>query len=217
MQVKKKSNIVKKMLTVLCVFSLLIAAMQPVTTQAFDKVAAKKKVSVTYKKLPDGVLAIYKNKNKTALKLKATMRFLDGDNCDIAKDTQTSLCLGAKETATFFFQTPLDQFGKPINYSKYKGSFSVTKSKFKSKTKNIIVNSEVDVIESRFAAVNMGKDTLSNINMTAVFYNEDGSLAGCSTKYLNCFTSNSIDQFSINYLNRGIHPSKVKVYINWAY
>ena len=64
----------------------------PIQAQAaFNKTRAKKNVTVTYKKLPDGILAIYNNKNKTTIRLTASMNFQDGDKKSISKDTQTNL------------------------------------------------------------------------------------------------------------------------------
>ena len=73
----------------------------------FNKTEAKKKASITYKKLSNGVLAIYKNKNKANLKLTATISFKD-----VLKEAQTNLCLTGNSTETFFFQAPRDEYGK---------------------------------------------------------------------------------------------------------
>lgn len=208
----------KIQIVILCLSFLCVMLSAPIPTQAaFNKTTAKKNVTVTYKKLPKGILAIYKNKNKTALKLSATMHFQDGDKKDISKETQKNLCLAGKSTAAFFFQAPVDEYGQVINYSSYKGSFSVAKSKYKSYSKKISVSSDLQTIEGNFAAVNLGTKTLSNIHATIVFYDGDGHILGCSTKYLNCYQKNSIDQFSISYVGESWQPSKAKVYIDWAY
>lgn len=208
----------KFQILILCLSILCIMFSAPIPAQAaFNKTTAKKNVSVTYKKLPKGILAIYKNKNKAALKLSATMHFQDGDKKDISKESQKNLCLAGKSTATFFFQAPVDEYGQVINYSSYKGSFSVAKSKYKSYSNKISVSSDLQTIEGNFAAVNLGTKTLSNIHATIVFYDGDGHILGCSTKYLNCYQKNSIDQFSISYVDESWQPSKAKVYIDWAY
>lgn len=208
----------KIQIVILCLSFLCVMLSAPIPTQAaFNKTTAKKNVTVTYKKLPKGILAIYKNKNKTALKLSATMHFQDGDKKDISKETQKNLCLAGKSTAAFFFQAPVDEYGQVINYSSYKGSFSVAKSKYKSYSNRISVSSDLQTIEGNFAAVNLGTKTLSNIHATIVFYDGDGHILGCSTKYLNCYQKNSIDQFCISYVGESWQPSKAKVYIDWAY
>lgn len=208
----------KCQILILCLSMLFVMLSAPMPAQAaFNKTTAKKNVSVTYKKLPKGVLAIYKNQNKTALKLTATMHFRDGEKKDISKETQKNLCLAGKSTAAFFFPAPVDEYGQVINYSSYKGSFSVAKSKYKSYSSKITVSSDLQTIEGTFAAVNIGTKTLTNIHATMVFYDGDGHILGCSTKYLNCYQKNSIDQFSISYVGESWQPSKVKVYIDWAY
>ena len=178
----------------------------------FNKTEAKKKASITYKKLSNGVLAIYKNKNKANLKLTATISFKD-----VLKEAQTNLCLTGNSTAAFFFSAPRDEYGKVINYSSYKGSFSVDKSKKTSRIKNIKVSSTLETIEGKFVAVNTRTKKLTNIHATLVFYADDGTVWFCSPKYLNCYNPNDIDQFSINYVDKPYRPSKVKVYIDWAY
>lgn len=197
---------------------LCVALLSPMQAQAaFDKTKAKKNVTVTYKKLPNGVLAIYKNKNKDALKLTASMSFLDGDKKSMAKDKQSNLCLGGKSTAALFFPAPRDEYGNVVNYSSYKGSYSVAKSKYKSYSGKISISSELDVVQGSFVAVNMSGKKLSNLHATIVFYDGNGEILGCSTKYLNCYEKNAIDQFTISYVAESYRPSKAKVYIDWAY
>lgn len=208
----------KYRIVILCLLVLCTTLVRPVQTKAaFNKTTAKKNVTVTYKKLPDGVLAVYKNKNNVAIKLTAAVAFRDGDNKNISKITQKNLCLAGNASAAFFFQTPQDEYGNPINYSSYKGTYSVAKSSYTAYSKRISVTSEIDTIETTFTASNFGKKTLTNIHATIVFYDSDGKIVGCSTKYLNCFKKNSTDQFSISYSGKSWTPAKVKVYIDWAY
>lgn len=209
-------NIKCFLIPLLC-FVLIMTLLAPGEVQAFDKNNAKKNVTVTYKKTPTGVLAIYKNKNKTALNLSATFRFKDAAKKDLSKETQKNLCLGAKSTATFFFAAPRDEYGNCINYSSYTGSFSVSKSKKKNYVKDIQISSQIDTVETKFAAINTGKKNLTNIHATMVFYYADGSISRCFTKELNCYKPGEMSQFSIQYPNDMGNPNKVKVYIDWAY
>ena len=217
-----KGNVMKKIkickIFVLCLIILCSTWFNPTPAKAaFNKEKAKKNVSVTYKKLPDGVLAIYKNKNKESLKLSATMSFRDGDKKNISKEKQVNVCLGGKSTSAFFFTAPRDEYGNTINYSSYKGSYSVAKSKYTSRSSKINVSSELDVIEGSFTAINLSGKTLSNIHVTIVFYDDNGDILGCSTKYLSCYEKNSMEQFSIGYAGKMYQPSKVKIYVDWAY
>lgn len=137
-------KITKKILPFLLCLILLATLAAPVQAKSsFDKSRAKKNVSVTYKKLPDGILAVYKNKNKTALKLTASVNFMDADKKSLSKDRQENPCLGGKSTAAFFFPAPRDEYGNPVKYDSYKGSFSVAKSKYKSYSKKIKVSHEL--------------------------------------------------------------------------
>lgn len=207
----------KRFLIPFLCLALILTFLKPVNVQAFDKAKAKKNITVSYKKTPTGVLAIYKNKNKSAVKLRATFRFKDAAKKDLSKETQENLCLGAKSTATFFFAAPRDEYGNCINYSSYSGSYSVSKSKKKNYTKNIQISSQIEAVETKFASMNTGKKKLSNIHATMVFYYADGSICRCFTKELNCYKPGELTQFSIQYPNDMIKPDKVKVYIDWAY
>lgn len=214
----KMKKIKKYQMLILCMLMLCTIILSPLQANAaFNKTTAKKNVTVTYKQLPNGVLAIYKNKNKTALKLTATMSFCDGDNKSISKEKLSNLCLGGKSTAALFFQAPHDEYGNIVNYSSYVGSFSVAKSKYTSHSEKISVSSELDVIEGRFSATNLSGKELANIHATIVFYDSNNGILGCFTKYLNCFGKGAVDQFSIGYVNEMPQPSKAKVYIDWAY
>lgn len=209
----KKCAIIITCMLILC--TLLSFPMQ--TQAAFNKTKAKKNVTVTYKQLPNGILAIYKNKNKSAIKLTATVNFCDGDKKSISKEKQTNLCLTGKSTAALFFNAPRDEYGNAVNYSSFKGSFSVSKSKYKSYIKKINISSELDAVEGSFAAINMSGKRLSSIHATIIFYDGNGEILDCSTKYLNCYEKNAIDQFKISYAGESYQPSKVKIYVDWAY
>ena len=207
---------IKGILLILCLVLVVGIMVQPVSAKKFDKKEAKKKVTVTYKKTTNGILAIYKNKNKTALKITATMHFLGSNNKDTANETRTNNCVSGNSTATIFFRAPIDANGNYVNYSGYKSSFSVAKSKYKGYAKKITVSSELKVIEGAFTAVNMSGKDLSNIEATIAYYDGNNNLIGCKIQYLNCFKKNSIDQFTVDYVE-GTSPTKVKVYINTAY
>lgn len=205
-----------------CIFILVFAfivvsLIQPAEAKKFDQAVAKKKISVVYKKAPNGVLAIYKNKNKFPVKINSTMKFLDSDKKSLSKETQINYCLGGNSTGAFFFMAPLDECGELINYTSYKCTYSVSKSKYKSYSQKISVSSELQTISGNFAAINLSNKNLSTIHVTIVFYDSDDHIVLCKNKNLNCFEKNSIDQFTIDYIEYMNQPQKVKVYVNWAY
>lgn len=207
----------KGLILLLCAVLLLGMLTPTVQAKKFNAKEAKKKVTVTYHKTQNGILAIYKNKNKTALKLTATMKFLVGNDSVLEKTTKVNYCLGGKTSGTIFFPTPRNEYGDYINYSNYKASFKVAKSTKKSYSKKIAVSSELKGIEGAFTAVNMSGKTLSNIDATIVFYDNNDNLLGCQTANPTCFKPNDMDQFTVTYPSGMGTPSKVKVYINSAY
>lgn len=207
----------KGIIFVLCFLLVFGSIVQPVSAKKFNAKEAKKKVTVTYKKTSNGILAIYKNKNKVPVKITATMHFLGSNNKDTSKETRTNNCVSAKSTATIFFRGPIDADGNYISYVGYKGSYKVQKSKYKGYAKKITVSSELRVIDGAFTAVNLSGKDLSNIEATIAYYDGNDNLMGCRIQYLNCFKKNSIDQFTVDYIEGKGIPVKVKVYINTAY
>ena len=213
----KKIKTLKGILLILCMICVVVSSIQPVQAKKFNKTTAKKNISVTYKTAPNGILAIYKNKNKTAVKLSSTMNFLDADKKSISKEKQVNYCLGGKSTGTFFFVAPMDESGNTLKYTSFKCSFSIAKSSYKSYSKKISVSSDLKVISGNFAAINMSGKTISTIHATIAFYDSTNHLVLCRPKNLNCFQANSIDQFTIDYPDQINQPAKAVVYIDWAY
>lgn len=214
---KLPKNIVRFFSILLCTILLSSMICIPQKAHAFDKAAAKKKISVTYKKLSDGVLAIYKNKNSTPVKLTTAIRFLDSEKKTIATVKKYNYCLEAKGSCALFFQAPRDTVGNVINYSSYKGSFSAGKSKHKSSSSKIAVSFDLQTIYANFSAMNMSGRTLENIHATIVFYDSNKKIIGCKEKYLNCYKKKEIGLFTIDYEPRWALPASAKVYVNWAY
>lgn len=215
-----KKTFLKSLSLFLCLLCLVLLCMAPgqiSKAETFNKTEAKKKITVTYKKLSDGVLATYKNKNKYPVKLTGTLRFQDSEKKDIQVSKEENLCLEASSSCAIFFPAPYDSNGNYVNYTGYKGSFSVAKSKYKGYSKNISISSDIQTVYSNFSAVNTGKQSLSNIHASIIFYDSEGEILGCRGKNLNCYQKNSMDLFKIDHpLNWGT-PAKVKIYINCAY
>ena len=183
----------------------------------FDKKKAKKNITATYKKVPNGVLAIYKNKNNYAVKLTGKMRFLDADGKDIEVVKTVNNCLGAKSTSAIFYQSPYDYNGNIVNYNSYKGSFSVAKTKYKSFSKKLITSYDIQIVSTNFSVVNTSGKELENIYSSIVFYDSNGKILGCQGKYLNCYAKNSTDMFTLDHDMKWGQPAKAKIYVNWAY
>ena len=206
-----------KVLVFLCCLLMAVSMVQPVEAKKFDSKAAKKKITVTYKKVPNGVLAIYKNKNKFAVKLSGTMRFRDSSNKAISTEKLANECLGPKSTAALLYLAPVNEVGDVINYANYKGSFSVSKTPNKSYAKKISIQSEIGALSGNFAAVNMSGKNLDYIHVTTVFYDGNQNITYCQTKNINCHEKMSIDQFTVDYIGIVNKPQTVKVYVDWAY
>ena len=201
----------------MCFVLLCIMPVKVSKAEAFNKKEAQKKITVSYKKLSDGILAIYKNKNKYAVKLTGTMRFRDADGKDIQVLKEQNFCLEAGASCAMFFSTPYDSNGNHVNYTSYKGSFSVAKTQYKGYSKKISISSDIQTVYSNFSAINTGKKTLSNIHVSIIFYDSEGIILGYRGKNVNCYKKNSMDLFTIDHaVNWGI-PAKTKIYVDCAY
>lgn len=207
-----------RLLAFFCIICIGMSMLHPLQAQAsFDKKAAKKKISVTYKKTDNGILAIYHNKNKKPVKLTAKLSFKDANGTVLSTEKVPNHCLGASCKAAIFFQAPLDIYGNVIPFVSYKGSYSVAESKFKNYSKKIAVSNDIQATQTTFSAFNLSGKKLSNIQATIVFYDSDNAIIYSCMKYLNCYDKNENMIFNIEYPTGMIRPEKVKVYINYAY
>ena len=114
-----KKNIFKVItliLSLILVFSTGVS-FKYAQANSFNKTAAKKNISVNYKKTSDGLIAIYKNKNSYPVKLKSVMKFRDANNKAIQVTKKYNICLGSKETCVIFYPAPYDNDGNYINYN----------------------------------------------------------------------------------------------------
>lgn len=201
----------------MCFLLLSITSVNIIHAAAFNKKEAKKKITVTYKKLPDGILAIYKNKNKYPVKLTGTMRFQDADKKDVQVLKEQNFCLEKGASCAMFFSTPYDSDGHYINYSNYKGSFTVAETKYKGYCQKINISADMQVVRSNFSAINTGKKTLSTIHVSIIFYDAEDRILGYRGKYLNCYKKDSMDLFTIDYPAGWGTPANVKIYVDCAY
>lgn len=185
--------------------------------ESFNKTKAKKNITVTYKKTPDGVLAVYKNKNSYPVKLTGKIRFLDTEKNELLVTKEVNNCLGANATCAIFYRAPYDNNGNVMNYKIYKGTFSVSKTSYKSYSKKITTATDIQTIGTNVSVVNTSGKKLKNIHITAVFYGNDNSILGCQGKYVNCYEKGSTDLFTLDHKPSWGQPAKVKIYVNWAY
>lgn len=184
---------------------------------SFNKTKAKKNITVTYKKISDGIIAIYKNKNTYPVKLTGKIQFQDFDKSPIKTLKDTNYCLGAKSSAVIFFPAPYDSDGTVINYSSYKGTFSVAKTKYKNYSKKINVGSDIQTVSTNFSAINTSEKKLTNIHLSVLFYDNAGNILGCKGKFLSCYDKNSTELFTIDHDTDWGQPGRVKIYVDYAY
>lgn len=209
----KKIAKILSMITAIC---LCVTLLQPIQTYAASK-PVKSKISVSYKKFADGVVVTYKNKNKCAVKLTAKLSFKDADGTVLSKEKEVNNCLGASRTAAVYFKAPVDSYGNTIPFVSYKASFSIAKSSFKDRSKQIYITKDIQATQTAFTAINLSGKKLSKIQATIVFRDSTNAIVYSCAKYLNCYEPDQNMIFNVEYPIGMIRPDKVTVYMNYAY
>lgn len=211
------------------VFSLLLC-LCPVTTHAaqtdeysvmygakFDAKTAKKNISITYRKIGNGIVAICKNKNSYPVKLSETVKFLDAAGTVLTTGTDYVECLGAKKSCVLFFKAPLTDTGDYKVYHSYKKSVKVSKTTLKDYSGKIITTTNLQPTMFNLSVLNSGTKDLDVIRISCVLYDSSGKISGYVQKYVTCYEKGSSVLETISYPSVCPSPSKVKVYVDTAY
>ena len=143
------------------------------------------------------------------------VKYSDAIGQIIAKEDAESECFGAGKTIVFFFKAPVDG-SNYLNYNNYKLSFSVSKPKYKDKTKSVNVITDVQPTECSALVQNLGKTKLSTINLTFCFYDASGNFICARNQYIKEMEPNTTVEAKVTYMGK-TSPTTVKVYKNWAY
>ena len=183
----------------------------------FNAKTAKKNISITYRKIGNGIIAICKNKNAYPVKLKETVKFLDAANTVLTTETDSVECLGAKKTCVLFFKAPLTDTGDYKVYHSYKKSVKVSQTKLKDYSNKIITTTNMQPTMFNLSALNNGSKTLDVIRISCVLYDGSGKVSGYVQKYVTCYQKGSSVLETISYPSVCPSPSKVKIYVDTAY
>lgn len=183
----------------------------------FNAKTAKKNVTTKYYKLPDGILAICKNKNNYAVTLEGKVTFLDAEKHKLAVSEDANYCLGAKQTCAMFYKAPLDANSNYVVYASSKKSLKVSKCSFTSYSKKIHTTTNMLPAIFNLSVINNGSKKLDVIRVSCVLYDGAGHISGYVQKYVSCYQKGSSVVESINYPATCTGCSKIKVYVDTAY
>ena len=209
----------KKTLITICLFlAVLFLSIdsQALAKSTFNKSKAKKNIKVTYQQSEEGILATYKNKNKFAVKIKMTLKYKDAAGQTVADETITCECFPSKKSIVYFFRAPLTGDGQYLKYNTYVPSFSVAKTKYTDRTKDINVITNVKPTQCKIMVQNLGKANLSTINLTFLFYDASGNFICARNQYIKGMEANTTIEQEVSYAGY-TPPAAVKIYKNWAY
>lgn len=216
----KEFKLLRRIPVLLLLMILFVSICTPqiqAASNKFNAKTAKKNINAKYYKLPDGILAICKNKNNYAVTLEGKVTFLDAEKHKIAVSEDVNYCLGANQTCALFYKAPLDANSNYIVYASSKKSLKVSKCAFTSYSKKI--QAATNMLPSIFnlSVMNKGSKKLDIIRVSCVLYDSAGHVSGYVQKYVNCYDKGSSVVESINYPSSCTNCSKVKVYIDSAY
>lgn len=183
----------------------------------FNAPAAKKKISVSYRKVDNGILAICKNNNSCPVKLTGTVKFLDVGKTVLTTETDTVECLGSKKSCVLFFRAPLTDTGDYKVYHTLKKNLKVSQTKARDYSKKIITTTNLQPTMFNLSVLNSSGKTLNVIRVSCVLYDGSGKAAGYVQKYVTCYAKGSSVVESINYPSTCLSCSKIKVYVDSAY
>ena len=186
-------------------------------TAKFDAKKAKKNVSITYKKIGNGILAICKNKNSYPVKITESIKFLDAAKTALTEEVDSVECLGAKKTCVLFFKAPLTDTGDYKVYSSYKKKVKVSKTSLKDESSSIITTTNLQPTMFNLSALNNGKKNLDVIRISCVLYDGSNKVSGYVQKYATCYQKGDSVLETISYPSVCPSVSRVKVYIDTAY
>lgn len=222
----------KRKFSLICVLAItLLFGLFPSTTIAGEQVSeyavlhtakfnakkAKKNISVTYKKVGNGILAICKNKNSYPVSLSGTVKFLDAGNTILSTEKDAVSCLGAKKKCVLFFKTPLTDTGDYTVYHSYKKSIKVSRTEYKDYSDKIITTTNLQPTMFNLSALNSGSKKLDVIRISCVLYDGSGQIAGYVQKFVSCYDKGSSVLETISYPSVCPNPSKVKIFVDTAY
>lgn len=183
----------------------------------YNAKTAKKNISISYKKVGNGIVAICKNKNPYPVRLEETVEFLDAAKTVLTKETDGVECLGAKKTCVLFFKAPLTDTGDYKVYHSYKKSIKVGQTKLKDYSSKIITTTNLQPTMFNLSALNNSTKSLDVIRISCVLYDGSGRVSGYVQKYVTCYKKGSSILETISYPSVCPKPSKVKVYVDAAY
>lgn len=221
----------RKICLIYALANALLFGLCPVTTYAaepfaehavlhaakFNAKKAKKNISVTYKKVGNGILAICKNKNSYPVSLSGTVKFLDAGNTVLSTEKDSVACLGAKKKCVLFFKTPLTDTGDYTVYHSYKKSIKVSRTEYKDYSDKIITTTNLQPTMFNLSALNSSSKKLDVIRISCVLYDGSDQIAGYVQKFVSCYDKGSSVLETISHPSVCPSPSKVKVFVDCAY
>ena len=177
---------------------------------------SSKKVKIKSKKTNNGIILYVTNKNKTAAKVSTTIYFKkDGEI--VGQEAEENECVEPNNICTMFIE-------KPCEFDTFDVSVSSDESEFETYASKKIKISNIKRKDNKisFKAKNNSKYYLTDISISAVFYDSNKNIIGyscidmadCEKKKSFCY----ID-FDFPRDNDGniINPSSYKIYVNNAY
>lgn len=188
----------------------------------FSSTAATKNVSVELLDTGKGVVAILENDSKWNLNVSATLVYKkQGGVLGTSNDYNYVFEKGSR--CALFFDAPLDENYRNIDYDDYKISLSIEEASSStiSKTAKIKTSASLGTKGLVVETENVSGTELYSIKIAAVFYDQDGKVIGYDYGYAECKSNGSVDYVELTYpyddSYKYIIPDDYEVFVNGAY
>lgn len=219
----KKAGTAKVTATVLKKKYTCTVTVSKKNTNKFNATEAKKNISVQLHDTGNGVIAILKNNNNYPVSVSAKLVYYkDGKMLDTSSDYNYAFENGRE--CALHFTPPYDSNFNTVDYDDYKLNLSLedalTSSKIMCASK-IEISSNIGADKVIAEVTNTSTDYLEFINLTIVYYDENGVVIGSDYTYAECNDPGSVDyiSFSLPYDAKydTIYPDSYELYVNAAY
>ena len=180
------------------------------------------KISYSLKDTGDGVVAIIKNNNTSAVSLQGTLVYYNSSGKMLNSTSDYNFCVEPKATCVLTFLPPYDANYDTVSYSDYKLSLKVNKAtnvKYGASSLKIKSNIGTDNVTAEIK--NTSSKFFDYVRTTILYFDDSGNVIDYREGYLTDVSGGSTDyiSYSLPYDDNydTIIPDSYKIYINSAY
>lgn len=192
-----------------------------VTVKENETVSAKK-ISYELKDTGDGVVAILKNNNSSAVSVEGTLVYFSKSGTMLKAVNDYNFCLEPNTTCVLKFSAPYNSNYQTVSYADYELSLQLEKPYVSSYGVNKIkVESNLGSNNVTAKITNTSNKKFDCVGITVLYFNSSGDVIGYEIGDLYDVASGSVnyESYSLPYDEdyETIIPASYKIYVNNAY